>query len=297
MNKDIVVSDLKGMNETVDGTGVNTAYSAHRWMTDLQGSIGHKKIWQLSLPGAHNSGMDKKASNSNSYITCQHDSFSYQLNSGIRALDIRLKYYQGESTTSLRFRHDHSGTSGRTLWDTMHAVHWFLDANPGEIVILDIHDISTINSPVNYNELHDYLMREHGWKFIPREAVNMTLNEIKAAYPKRRVILAAPSALSNLNPAYIWPKIGHQWAGDGLVSTSRLYSHIESVMKNPPAAGALWSMSATCYSVLGVQGIPSELNSWYRAKGEWQMKSNIINVDFFGSSNLVANCIESNLVK
>ncbi|WP_367373358.1 hypothetical protein [Pseudomonas lini] len=276
---------------------LRAGYRPNAWMTDLQNNIGHKRIWQLSLPGAHNSGMDRAAGYSNSYITCQHDSFSYQLNSGIRALDIRLKYYAGVSTPSLRFRHEHSQDSGRTLWDTMHAVHWFLEYNPGEIVILDIHEINTQQSPAAYRELLDYLMGEHGWKFIPRAAANMTLNQIKEAYPRRRVILAAPHELSSLNATYIWPKINHQWVGSGLVSVSRLYGHIESVMRNPPAAGALWSMSATCYSILGVEGIPSELNNWYRARSEWQMKSNIINVDFFGSSNLVANCIESNLVK
>ena len=284
-------------NSKLESCAEGVFYREKCWMADMQQFIGHKKIWQLSLPGAHNSGMDRKASYSNSYITCHHDSFSYQLNSGIRALDIRLKYYAGYSTTSLRFRHDHSQGSGRTLWDTMHAVHWFLEENPGEIIILDIHDISAAyDSAIPYGALLDYLKGEHGWKFIPREAANMTLDEIKAKYPKRRVILAAPAALSGLDPTYIWPQINHQWAGSGLVSTSRLYSHIESVMKNPPAAGALWSMSATCYSVLGVQEIPSELNSWYRIGGEWQMKSNIINVDFFGS-DLVRNCIESNTIK
>ncbi|MBP5950738.1 hypothetical protein ACIOV9_12480 [Pseudomonas iridis] len=274
------------------------SYSKKSWMGDLRSSIGNKKLWQLSLPGAHNAGMDRKASYSNSYITCQGESFRYQLDNGIRVLDIRLKYFAGHSGTSLRFVHTHDLQSGRSLWDTMHEVYWFLQANPSEIVILDIHDLMTWNnSPVPFQELHDYLVGDFGWALIPRVAVNMTMNEIKANYPRGGIILAAPNGLSRLNPTLIWPQINHRWAGGGLVSTSRLYSHIESVMRNPPAAGALWSMSATCYSIWGVQNIKSELNGWYSIGSEWQRKSNIINVDFFNDSEIVRNCIESNLRK
>lgn len=275
-----------------------TAYQRKSWMGDLRSSIGNKKLWQLSLPGTHNAGMDRKASYSNSYITCQYDTFKYHLESGIRALDIRLKYFGGYSSAGLRFRHTHSQESGRTLWDTMHEVYWFLQANPTEIIILDIHELSTQRgTPVPFQELHNYLVGEFSWALIPRAAVNMTMNEIKANYPRGGIVLAAPVGLSSLNPTLIWPQINHRWAGSGLVSTSRLYSHIDSVMRNPPAAGALWSMSATCYSVGGVQNIRSELNSWYSIGSEWQRKSNIINVDFFNDSEIVRNCIESNLRK
>jgi hypothetical protein len=152
-------------------------------------------------------------------------------------------------------------------------------------------------TPVPFQELHNYLIGQFGSSLIPRAAVNMTLNEIKINYPRGGIVLAAPVGLSSLNPTLIWSQINHRWAGDGLVSTSRLYSYIDSVMRNPPAAGALWSMSATCYSVGGVQNIRSELNSWYSIGSEWQRKSNIINVDFFNDSEIVRNCIESNLRK
>lgn len=281
----------------VNVAGVES-YQRKSWMGDLRSSIGNKKLWQLSLPGTHNAGMDRYASYSNSYITCQYDTFWYHLESGIRVLDIRLKYFSGLSGTGNRFRHTHSQESGRSLSDTMNAVTTFLQANPAEIVILDIHELSTQRgTPVPFQELHNYLIGQFGSSLIPRAAVNMTLNEIKTNYPRGGIVLAAPVGLSNLNPTLIWSQINHRWAGDGLVSTSRLYSHIDSVMRNPPAAGALWSMSATCYSVVGVQNIRSELNNWYSIGSEWQRKSNIINVDFFNDSEIVRNCIESNLRK
>lgn len=273
-------------------------YQRKSWMGDLRSSIGNKRLWQLSLPGTHNAGMDRYANYSNSYITCQYDTFWYHLDSGIRVLDIRLKYFAGYASTGLRFRHTHDLESGRTLSEMMHAVREFLQKNPTEIVILDIHELSTQRgTPVPFQELHNYFVGEFGSMLIPRAAVNMTLNEIKTNYPRGGIVLAAPNGLSNLNPALIWPQINHRWAGSGLVSTSRLYSHIESVMRNPPTAGALWSMSATCYSILGVQNIKSELNNWYSIGSEWQRKSNIINVDFFNDSEIVRNCIESNLRK
>ncbi|MBN6771938.1 hypothetical protein JRG42_02270 [Pseudomonas granadensis] len=275
-----------------------TSYQPKSWMGDLRSSIGNKKLWQLSLPGTHNAGMDRYANYSNSYITCQYDTFWYHLESGIRVLDIRLKYFSGYSNTGLRFRHTHSQESGRTLSEMMNAVREFLHKNPTEIVILDIHELSTQKgTPVPFQELHNYFVGEFGSALVPRAAVNMTLNEIKANYPGGGIVLAAPNGLSNLNPTLIWSQINHRWAGSGLVSTSRLYSHIDSVMRNPPAAGALWSMSATCYSGWGVQNIKSELNNWYSIGSEWQRKSNIINVDFFNDSEIVRNCIESNLRK
>lgn len=275
-----------------------TSYQRKSWMGDLRSFIGNKKLWQLSLPGTHNAGMDRYANYSNSYITCQYDTFWYHLESGIRVLDIRLKYFSGYSNTGLRFRHTHSQESGRTLSEMMNAVREFLQKNPTEIVILDIHELSTQRgTPVPFQELHNYLVGEFSWALIPRTAVNMTMNEIRANYPRGGIVLAAPSGLSNLNPTLIWSQINHRWAGSGLVSTSRLYSHIDSVMRNPPAAGALWSMSATCYSGWGVQNIKSELDSWYSIGSEWQRKSNIINVDFFNDSEIVRNCIESNLRK
>jgi len=274
------------------------SYQRKSWMGDLRSFIGNKKLWQLSLPGTHNAGMDYYANYSNSYITCQWDTFWYLLDSGIRVLDVRLKYYAGLSNTAIRFRHTHDLDSGRNLGDMMHAVREFIQANPTEIVIVDIHELMTqTGTPVPFQELHNYLVGEFGWALIPRAAVNMTINEIKSKYPKGGIVLSAPSGLSNLNPTLIWPQINHHWAGSGLVSTSRLYSHIDSVMRKPPAAGALWSMSATCYSIWGVQNIKSELNSWYSIGSEWQRKSNIINVDFFNDSEIVRNCIESNLRK
>lgn len=274
------------------------SYQRKSWMGDLRSSIGNKKLWQLSLPGTHNAGMDRYASYSNSYITCQYDTFWYHLESGIRVLDIRLKYFAGYSNTGLRFRHTHTQESGRTLSVMMNAVREFLQKNPTEIVILDIHELLTQRgTPVPFQELHNYFVSEFGSMLIPRAAVNMTLNEIKTNYPRGGIVLAAPVGLSTLNPTLIWSQINHRWAGTDLVNTSQLYRHIESVMRNPPAAGALWSMSATCYSIWGVQNIGSELNKWYPIGSEWQRKSNIINVDFFNDSEIVRNCIESNLRK
>lgn len=286
------------MNDLNVSPALGSAYQPKSWMGDLRSVIGNKKLWQLSLPGTHNAGMDYYARYSNSYISCQWDTFWYHLDSGIRVLDIRLKYFAGYSDTGLRFRHTHDQESGRTLGEMMSAVRDFLQKNPTEIVILDIHELMTQKgTPVPFQELHNYFIDQFGWALIPRAAVNMTLNEIKANYPRGGIVLAAPSGLASLNPTLIWPQINHRWAGSGLVSTTRLHSHIESVMRNPPAAGALWSMSATCYSGWGVQNIGSHLNSWYSIGSEWQRKSNIINVDFFNDSQIVRNCIESNLRK
>lgn len=173
-----------------------SAYSLNRWMTDLNWSINHLKLGELSLASAHNSGMDYEAPHSNSYITCQDKSFRHQLDNGVRVLDIRLKWFAGYGDTDVNrgLVFTHNGESGRTFANMLNDVDRFHEANPGEIVILDFHDFSLQrdDKPVPYAAIHAHFMRHYTGRMLPRSARDLTLQQIKARYPGRNMIVAVP---------------------------------------------------------------------------------------------------------
>ncbi|WP_419708234.1 hypothetical protein [Pseudomonas sp. NFX224] len=285
--------------------GVMPTYSLNSWMKDLHPLIKSLKLGKLSLAGAHNAGMDKKASYSNSYITCQDDSFHYQLNSGVRALDIRLRWFHGYGADNVNrgLICDHDLTSGRTFANLLNDVDRFHEANPGEIIILAFHQIepNSSNNPVPYAAIHAHFMRHYTGKMLPRSAVALTLEQIKVQYPGPRFIVAVPSEVcgDSRDNTYFWNKIQHKWAGSGLVSSERLFSFIGGVMMAPPVSDVPWSLSATTYGILGPGDIVDQLRNRFPAGGDWQRKSSIINFDWCARSGaaMIRQCIESNVFK
>ncbi|MNI06595.1 hypothetical protein D3C73_595810 [compost metagenome] len=281
------------------------AYSLNRWMTDLHSSIKHLTLGELSLASAHNSGMDYEAAHSNSYITCQDKSFRHQLDNGVRVLDIRLKWFAGYGDVNRGLLFTHNLQSGRTFADMLNDLNRFHEANPGEIVILDFHAfyVQRDDRPVPYAAIHAHFMRHYTGRMLPRSARELTLEQIKARYPGRNMIVAVPPEVYEggaRDYTYFWTKIKHQWVGDGAVSAERLYGHIAGVMNNPPFNDVPWSMTATTYSTAGGPGsIISTLRQWYPVGGDWQRKSNIINFDFVTreSAAFIRHCIESNIGK
>lgn len=283
------------------------SYSLNRWMTDLHSSIKHLKLGELSLASAHNAGMDFEAEYSSTHITCQDKSFRHQLDNGVRVLDIRLKWFWGYGDTNVNrgLMFTHGSESGRTFANMLNDVDRFHEANPGEIVILDFHKFHRHrdDKPVPYAAIHAHFMRHYTGRMLPRSARELTLEQIKARYPGRNMIVAVPPEVYQdgaLDYTYFWVQIDHQWAGDGTVSAERLRGHIAGVMNNPPFNDVPWSMSATTYSALdGPGNIISTLRQWYPVSGDWQRKSSIINFDFVTreSAAFIRHCIESNIGK
>lgn len=286
-------------------------YSIDKWMTDLYPYIKHLRVSELSLPSAHNSGMDDDAPYHNSYITCQDGTFDYQMHHGVRVLDIRLKWFHGYGADNVNsgLRFTHGGMeSGRTFANMLHDIDRFQEAFPGEIIILDFHEFSVNNSahPVPYAAIHAHFMRHYTRKMLPRSAVDLTLEQIRAQYPGPRVIVAGPSEFwwvgvdkPPRDRTYMWDQIPHQWVGSGEVSSSRLERFIQEIMENPPFNDDLWSMSATAYGVYGPINIVDQLATMYPTGGERQNKSNIINYDWCpkSKSGLIRQCAESNIYK
>lgn len=283
----------------------SSSYSLNSWMRDLFLSIRHLKIGELSLASAHNAGMDNKAPYTNSYDTFQDDSFRHQLNNGIRALDLRLKWFSGYGAENIPegFRFFHSGvTSGRKFVDLLDELDAFHAAQPREIVILDFHKLepNSASFGVPYSLLHAYFMRRYANRMLPWTARQLTLDDIYSRYPGRNVVVAVPEEVyAGRDSAYFWRKISHQWVGSGAVDEGRLHGHLVSVLGNPPFNDVPWSMSATTYGAGGPGGVIRQLCGWYPIGGDWQRKSSIINFDFVTreSAAFIRYCIESNIGK
>ncbi|WP_448647537.1 hypothetical protein [Pseudomonas mohnii] len=284
---------------------VTSTYRLNSWMADLYSSIKSLRIGQLSLASAHNAGMDYEAPYSNSYIACQDKSFRNQLDNGVRVLDIRLRWFSGygDDNVNSGLIFYHSQTSGRTFANMLHDIDRFQETNPGEIVILDFHELSQQRSdkPIPYAAIHAHFMGHYTGKMLPRSASTLTLEQIRAQYPGPRIIVAVPNEVcaGGRDNTYFWNKINHEWAGDGIVELDRLLAHIESVMANPPSGTAPWSLSATVYNIGGPRAIISDLVQWFPKFGDRIKKCNIINFDFCSRNSALAvqQCIESNILK
>ncbi|MDX9668480.1 phospholipase [Pseudomonas sp. P5_152] len=295
----------------------------HEWMSKTP-SMDGLTLNQLVWPGAHNSGMDLYTANHNtinsvlaSHTMCQNGPYIQQLNSGARALDLRV-FSNSRKTDIYQFETFHGPATGSPLSDLVKALDFFLDKNPDEFILLDVHQ--TEGSQGNgfaFKEFNDAINRRLGERLIPFENRHLTLAELKAISRTQRVVIAA-SGHPEFDARVFWPKILHCWSGKDLTSPSELKQHIARTLDNPPDGSLPWSLSATSYILFDASGISlidplygannafvrvnkitDELNEWFSPSptGEWLLKCSIINVDFIDETLLVEYCREANMYK
>lgn len=264
--------------------------------------IDSLSLAELVLPGAHNAGVDKKASYAapgiSHWAACQTHTFYYQLTQGARALDVRLEYEIGRNGVGTFWCQHNGFRSSRSLEDLITSVIRFLQENPDEFIVLDFHQLNAGNQAFDHREFNRLLMTHLGDRIIPYRNAGLTLGQLKRASHARRVLVAAeyhPSFDATLFCRYI----PHEWSGIGTTSISELNAHITQVMRYPPTSDMPWSLSATSYhAVGGPVNIGEQLDQWFDpAVSEWILKCSIINADFFETSNLVSHCRMANLIK
>ncbi|MBC8997578.1 phospholipase [Pseudomonas sp. N40(2020)] len=280
----------------------NTQYETsplHRWMTATP-QINNLSLLELTLPGTHNAGCDKKASYVfpvANWTVCQDDSFYSQLKLGSRALDVRLEYHDKAKGFN-QFRFQHNGfLSSRTLEDLLRDLNKFLEENPDEFIILDFHELKKGDSEFNQIKFRDLMLQHLGQRMIPARNVHLTLGELKQASPLQRIVVSA-SMRTDVLDYRIHSPIRHKWIGETLVSTSDLHKYIKSVVSEPVSKSQLWSLSATTYTRGGPQRILNDLDNWFSpAKSDWAQKCNIINFDFIKDSNIVFYCQSASINK
>jgi 1-phosphatidylinositol phosphodiesterase len=276
-------------------------YALNNWMAATP-TIDTLSLCELTLPGTHNAGCDRKASYPTipgaHWLACQHDSFYAQLNNGARALDVRLDFVFDEPGLG-KFRFQHNGyRSSRTLGDLITDVDRFLQENPDEFIVLDFHELKGGQQPFDYHFFNAMMLRFLGERMIPSNNLHLSLGQLKKLSKVQRVLVAA-EGYWQLDRTWFCEKIEHKWSGIADTNAAELEKHIIDVLKNPPGTWAPWSLSATCYSIAGGPvDIKGHLTWWFDlAKRDWATKCNIINVDFIEESKIVSYCRTASLIK
>ena len=276
-----------------------TTLDKQKWMSNVL-DIGQLRLTDIVWPGTHNAGMDKKAPNYEvvvgNWTTCQNDSFAWQLANGARAFDIRLGCTAGPVVPVFYFHHN-GYQSHRILDELIDAVTTFLDRNPDEFIVLDFHQLGDAAKPFDYQQLNDFLMRRLGSRLIRPSDARSTVEQLKRASSQRRIVMAA-QVKPGLESEYFWPKIPHKWNGKVFTDTSDLHSHIQTTLSGAPYETFLWSLPATCYSLLsGPQHIKNQITDWFHTTRDWVTRCSIISTDFFDEADIVRYCWSATSMK
>ena len=285
--------------ETVMTRNTTITLDKQKWMSTVL-DIGRLKLTDIVWPGVHNAGMDKKAPNYEvvfgNWTTCQNDSFAWQLANGARAFDIRLGYTAGPQSPVYYFHHN-GYQSHRILDELIDAVTTFLTRNPDEFIVLDFHQLGDAARPFDYQQLNDVLIRRLGSRLIRTADSLSTVEQLKRDGSQRRIVLAAHGK-PGLDGEFFWPQIPHKWNGKTFTDASVLKSHIETTLAEAPYETFLWSLPATCYSLLGgPQHIKSQINDWFHTTRDWVTRCSIISTDFFDEADIVRYCWSATSMK
>lgn len=270
-------------------------YSTQDWMTSTP-EIGVLTLGELTLPGAHNSGVDKQSwyvpQVVAHWVACQNNSFLDQLNNGARALDLRILQL---SRGSYLFQHN-KVASLRTLTALINAVKSFLNNNPDEFIVLDFREMRSVTSDLDKEEFVRIMTAELGERMIPTWNNHLTIAQLKSASAVQRLMVCTEI---RINREYFNPRLWHEWSGTDETTTGTLRGFISEVLQSPPSGELPWSLSATSYTYFGGPvDIKEKLNEWFDpALSDWASKCSIINADFFEESKLVMYCREANVNK
>jgi len=276
-------------------------YALTNWMS-ANTAIDILPLYKLSLPGTHNAGCDWKASYAlipgAHWVACQHKSFYDQLINGARALDLRLTY-QNSGMELNKFRFQHNGfLSSRSVVHLITDIERFLAEYPDEFIVLDFHEMKDGDRPFDFAWFNHMFIKLLGNRIIPASNSGLNLQQLKSISRTQRILIHAPQH-HELDRKYFNPKLHHQWIGTQTPSASDLQKFIATTMSSPPFRYAPWSLSATSYAALGGPvDIHTELDRWFDpANSDWLQNCNVVNVDFFEETRLVAFCISTNLSK
>lgn len=306
------------LSEPVSTTSTN--YS--RWMTDMWEEIKDRRLSQLAIPGAHDSGVDMAGTwgPEELYGANQDNSFPEQLAAGARFLDLRLvdssyRKVIGNHSPQYKFfevfEFKHGIVSaGRRLEHLIRDVKKFVTENPREIVILDFHsyDRGKNFSNTSLERCIPYFTPIEKF-LIPPSYSNSTLREMRDAYPDGSIILALnhnyPKPQGNdaqpdkwqphwIKRTQIWSKFSHEWNSTDS-SEQGIIKLVQQTMQSPPLNQS-WALSAAAYNATG----PVHLHRDHPIRTEnfkvGHQNANIVMVDFIERFDTMLSVVDRCIV-
>jgi 1-phosphatidylinositol phosphodiesterase len=133
-------------------------YIWKNWMGELSDTLS---LNQITIPGTHDAGADKHTSGlgfaTAPYVIAQDFSIPNQLNLGVRALDIRLSYEDGDLIV-----HHSSFSLNKNFKDVLHYCVTFLNDHPSETIILMIKQEHSDVSDVDFSERVYHQIEDRG---------------------------------------------------------------------------------------------------------------------------------------
>jgi hypothetical protein len=283
-----------------------TAPPKHRnWMA-LTPHIGTLRIDELILAGTHNAGMDKQSPNfSLPQEITQDVSPLEQIQNGIRALDLRVSFYEKHpGGDPRRFQIFHATSSGRTVaTDIIDAVKSFYTDleqtghKARDIVILDFHQFRNFTDGAHH-ELARLIIDSLGERIIHHDLRFLTLSELWAQHPGKNIVIAYNNSTTHWK---FWEGVDQCWSGENLISSSNLKLFMDEVSLGGKPDYQLQSVQCAKY-VLPFH-VPDDfsekINEWFKSESAVSYIQNfhIINTDWSLRSNIVADCIHANLIR
>lgn len=271
------------------------------WMSDTP-EMESLLIGQLILPGTHDSGSDKQASGHQTIWEITQDVPPLdQILHGIRALDIRVRFYEEfEPGDNRRFQLFHYFSSGRTVSaDVISALMEFyqLQRTQREIIVVDFHEFDDF-TPEAHQELQALLAKRLGTRVIPYAFSDLTLGELWTKHPGRNIVVA-------YNHGYrisqFWLGVSHRWMGVNTPTAAELKEYMDSTIEEYKHPEEL--VSIQCAKYLFYSGVPDDFNDkideWFKSVDENSYIQNfhIINTDWTTRSQLVKNCKHANKIR
>ncbi|WP_419712420.1 fibronectin type III domain-containing protein [Pseudomonas sp. NFX224] len=321
MNDDTNGAAASSPASTSDDIEPKANYS--RWMTDISAEISHLKLYQLAIPGTHNSGVDMAGTWGFEELLAanQDNSFPQQLAAGSRYLDLRLVDSSYKKTVGNKFptyvfneifEFKHGIVSaGRRLNHLIENVKNFITANPGEIVILDFHSYD--RGQYSHNSLQRCLPYFSPIKnlLIPLSASDLSLQEIRTKHPGCSIVLALNHGYPKPEPGttdkwqsnwvqreQIWGGFKRNWNPDP--SESAVEDNVIKSMESPPT-DAYWVLDASSRNGNGAMYLRKDHPIRKETFKEGYQNAQIVIVDFIERPDslisVVDRCIALNILR
>jgi hypothetical protein len=283
----------------------NLTLNSEKWMESLKNYIDNLKLYEIMIPGTHDSGCYNAVSLiGKSWIVTQHQTIEQQLKLGARYFDLRFSYFEGRSTDEFWISHN--------VWNTKvsynqieTAINNFLDSNTKEVVIIKLSHFRNFNDAAhnkfivkltNQNKLGKYL--------VPRNEGSEASIATLWQQNKRLIVIS----VHDQNNPLLWPVsyLRSRWCNTLCINSLKIASEAFLNQDSGSTLNVLELILTPTEKFLisnfltsGVNKLAEKVNpiikDWLQK--EWFEKVNIYMIDFYNSLDWVYIAVKANIYR